>query len=107
MARRQESKPALTKAELVRAVQDQVGLSHGQAAAMVDQLFETIKDALVDEADGQVKISGFGTFHVAHAAARLARNPRTMEDVMIEERRVLRFRCSQLLRVAMNKELRR
>ena len=106
MATRRARQSALTKAEIVRAVQGQVGVTSGQASVLVDQVFETIKDVLADTEDGEVKITGFGTFHVRRKSARLGRNPRTMEDVVIEERDVLRFRCTQLLRSAMNKESR-
>jgi integration host factor subunit alpha len=104
MATRSASQAALTKAEIVRAVQSQVGVTGAQAGVLVDHVFETIKESLVDGERGEVKITGFGTFHVRRKGARMGRNPRTMEDVVIEERSVLRFRCSQLLRSAMNKE---
>ena len=106
MATRRALQPALTKAEIVRAVQGQVGVTGAQAGVLVDHVFETIKEVLTDSDHGEVKITGFGTFHVRRKAARLGRNPRTMEDVVINERNVLRFRCSQLLRGAMNKESR-
>ncbi len=104
MAHRRAPKPALTKAEIVRSVQAQVGITGAQAGVLVDHVFETMKDALVDPGHREVKLTGFGTFHVRRKAARMGRNPRTMEDVVIDERNVLRFRCSQLLRKAMNKE---
>jgi integration host factor subunit alpha len=104
MAHREASLPALTKAEIVRGVQAQVGVTGAQAGVLVDHVFDLVKEALVDPQDHEVKLTGFGTFHVRRKAARLGRNPRTMEDVMIEERKVLRFRCSQLLRKAMNEE---
>jgi integration host factor subunit alpha len=106
MAIRPARPPALTKAEIVRTVQGQVGVTSNQAGVLVDHVFESIKDVLTDPDHGEVKITGFGTFHVRRKSARMGRNPRTMEDVVIEERDVLRFRCSQLLRKAMNKESR-
>jgi integration host factor subunit alpha len=104
MAHRQARPPALTKAEIVRSVQAQVGVTGAQAGVLVDQVFDLMKESLEDPQDREVKLTGFGTFHVRRKAARMGRNPRTMEDVMIEERNVLRFRCSQLLRKAMNEE---
>jgi integration host factor subunit alpha len=106
MATRRAPQPALTKAEIVRSVQGQVGVTGAQAGVLVEHVFEAIKEVLTDPEHGEVKITGFGTFHVRRKAARLGRNPRTMEDVVINERNVLRFRCSQLLRSAMNKESR-
>lgn len=106
MARRRRKLPALTKAEVVKTVQEQVGVTNAQAGVLVDHVFETMKETLADPDQGEVKLTGFGTFHVRNKSERMGRNPRTMEDVVIEERRVLRFRCSQLLRSAMNKESR-
>lgn len=106
MAHRRARQPALTKAEIVRAVQGQVGITGAHAGLLVDHVFEAMKEALAGPGHGEVKITGFGTFHVRRKASRLGRNPRTMEDVVIDERNVLRFRCSQLLRNAMNKESR-
>ncbi len=104
MSPRRAHLPALTKAEVVRAVQEQVGVTNAQAGVLVDKVFETIKDTLADPDQGEVKVTGFGTFHVRQKSERMGRNPRTMEDVVIEQRKVLRFRCSQLLRNAMNRE---
>ena len=106
MAPRRKNLSALTKAEVVKSVQDQVGVTNAQAGVLVDRVFEVMKEALVDPAQGEVKLTGFGTFHVRQKSERMGRNPRTMEDVVIEQRKVLRFRCSQLLRVAMNEESR-
>jgi len=42
----------------------------------------------------QVKISRFGTFEVAAKQGRMGRNPKTLDEVTIEPRRVVRFRPS-------------
>jgi len=98
--------PTLTRADLARAVQERVGVTGAQAGALVDRVFWTLADTLVGSDAGSVKITGFGTFYVRRKAERLGRNPRTREDALIRERRVLRFRCSRLLRGALNKEQR-
>lgn len=104
MPRRPIRQAALTRAELVRAVQERVGVPGGQARLLVDQIIDSLRDALLEPDAEPVKITGFGTFFVRHKGVRVGRNPRTLEEVPITERRVLRFRCSQVLRQAINEE---
>ena len=104
MAKKRQVKQALTKAELARAVYEKVRLTQAEAGALVDVVFEVMKDAVADPDDGEVKVTRFGTFMVRQKGARPARNPRTMEEVMLRERRVLNFRMSQVLKAAVNKE---
>jgi integration host factor subunit alpha len=49
-----------------------------------------------------VKVSAFGTFEVREKGPRPGRNPRTNEPLVIEPRRVVTFRPSQVLRAAIN-----
>ena len=47
-------------------------------------------------------ISGFGKFNVKEKGERRGRNPETGEDLMIEPRRVVTFKCSGRLRNRVN-----
>ena len=91
----------MTKADIVAAIQAQLGLPRRATAAVVDDLIEIVKDTLV--AGEQVKISGFGTFAVRTKKARLGRNPRTGEAVTIPARKSLSFKPSQVLRRMLNR----
>ncbi len=52
----------MTKAEIVEQIYERVGFSKKEAAELVEQVFQIIKETL---ADGEkVKISGFGNFVV-------------------------------------------
>ena len=86
----------LTKADLVEALFEQIGLNKRESADMVDAFFSVISDALVSGDD--VKLPGFGSFEVKHKTARPGRNPRTGEEVMIPARRVVTFRASRILK---------
>jgi integration host factor subunit alpha len=88
--------PALTKAQLADMLFDQIGLNKRESKDMVDAFFDLIADSLVDGTD--VKISGFGNFHIRTKAARPGRNPRTGEPVAIEARRVVTFHASPKLK---------
>ena len=106
MAAQRVGKPALTKAELARGLHESLGLTLSQTGPLVDHVFEAIKDALADSGDGEVKITRFGTFKVRQKNARMGRNPNTRQDVLIEERKVLSFHASQVLKNQMKKEIR-
>lgn len=88
--------PALTKAQLADMLFDQIGLNKRESKDMVDAFFDLIADGLVEGKD--VKISGFGNFHIRTKAARPGRNPRTGEPVAIEARRVVTFHASPKLK---------
>jgi integration host factor subunit alpha len=86
----------MTKADLVDAIFEKVGLSKKEAQDIVEILFDTIK---LTFAEGEsVKISGFGTFDVRKKMARRGRNPKTGEDMEISPRRVITFRASNKLK---------
>jgi integration host factor subunit alpha len=90
----------LTKAHIAKTIHDHCGFTNDRSAQLVDSLLETIKRTL-ENGEG-VLISGFGKFTVKEKNERRGRNPHTREDVMLGERRVVRFRCSRRLRDKIN-----
>ena len=44
--------------------------------------------------DGSMKVARFGAFETCRKNARIGRNPKTMEEVIIKARRVVTFRIS-------------
>lgn len=86
----------LTKADIVERVAERLNCSKAEAAALVESLFEIVKEKL---AVGEVvKLSGFGSFRVRQKRSRRGRNPQTGETLVIEGRRVISFRASPVLR---------
>ena len=91
----------MTKAEIVDAVYDKVGgFSKKEAAEVVEEVFEAMKDVLVR--GEKIKVSGFGNFVVRSKKERIGRNPQTSEQIAISARRVLNFKPSQILREGLN-----
>lgn len=86
-------KGALTKATLSELLIDQVNLNRKDAKDVVDAFFEVICRHLINAED--VKISGFGNFHVREKSTRPGRNPRTGESIDIKARSVVTFHASQ------------
>lgn len=109
----------MTKAEIVDSVYEKIGgFSKKEAAEVVEAVFDTMKAAIVDDADrlGQaglvegdesekitaIKISGFGNFVVRAKPGRTGRNPQTGAPISIAARRVLTFKPSQVLKSLLN-----
>jgi integration host factor subunit alpha len=86
----------ITRADLIEAVYQEVGLSRNESAELVETVLNEIATNLV--AGENVKISSFGSFIVRSKGGRVGRNPKTGEEVPIEPRRVLVFRSSQVLK---------
>ena len=86
----------LTRADIAAKINQQIGLSRTESAAIVESILDHMSDAL---AGGQnVKISGFGTFVLRDKAQRIGRNPKTGEEIPITARTVVTFRPGQKLR---------
>jgi integration host factor subunit alpha len=51
-----------------------------------------------------VKLSGFGTFILRNKGERVGRNPKTGVEVPIEQRRVMLFKPSNVLKAHINGE---
>src|SRR5918998_4794214 len=92
----------VTRAELSGAVYQKVGLSRAESAKLVEQVLGEICDSLV--AGKTVKLSGFGPFLLRNTGRRVGRNPKTGVEVPIEQRRVMLFKPSEVLKAHINGE---
>ena len=91
---------ALTKASIIESIHGKLGLPKKNCAGLVDTLLEVIKSQLQNGED--VLVSGFGKFCVKDKEQRRGRNPATGKDMMLDQRRVVTFRCSSVLRDRIN-----
>ncbi|MDQ6977768.1 integration host factor subunit alpha [Ghiorsea bivora] len=92
----------MTKAEIATIICDRVGLSKKESSHIVEIVLEEIKNTL--EKGEDVKISGFGHFMVRAKNSRRGRNPKTGESIIIEPRKVVTFRASQLVKDQLKKD---
>ena len=90
----------LTKIQIVELIQNHLGLPKNKSTDIVETLLEIIKGTLASGED--VMISNFGRFCVKEKAERKGRNPATGDDLMLEPRRVVTFKCSGRLRERVN-----
>jgi len=79
----------MTKKEIVRQVSEKANLTQQRTKEIVQLTLDAIIEAL--EQDGRVELRNFGVFEVRIRKARMARNPRTHEEVPITEKKVVAF----------------
>ena len=92
----------LTKSQIVEALFAKNIFTKAQSAQIIDTLFELIKQSLQNGQD--VLISGFGKVSVKEKHQRIGRNPQTGDSVTLPQRKVVTFKCSDVLRAVMNGE---
>jgi len=86
----------LTKADLAKYLDDEIGLTNREAKGIVELFFQTVIQSLINAQ--QVKLSGFGNFSPHDKKERPGRNPRTGEEVPVSARRVVTFHSGQKLK---------
>ncbi len=82
----------MNKAELVEAVQKQLGGDTSKAAAerAVDAVIDSVKKGI--KKDKAVQLIGFGTFSVAKRAARTGINPQTGDKIKIKASKTVKLK---------------
>jgi integration host factor subunit alpha len=90
----------LSKARIIEQIQETLGFSKKQSTDLFETLLEIIKRNL--ESGEDVLISGFGKFCVNDKKERRGRNPATGQDLILDKRRVVTFKCSKGLREKIN-----
>ena len=94
------NKYCLTKADLADSIYATLPVDKQKAAQIVEDYIEIIKESL--ESENKVMLSGFGSYEVKYKPARRGRNPQTGASITLRERKVVKFKPSQLLRRAIN-----
>ena len=91
----------MIKSELVQKLADQnPHLYHRDVEAIVNAILDEISDAMAR--GDRVELRGFGAFSVKHRPARVGRNPRTGEQVKVEEKSNPFFKTGKEMRERMN-----
>lgn len=85
-----------TRADVVRSVSKKLSISATQAEELFNSFIETIIEVL--ESGKNVKISGLGVFKLLDKSPRPGRNPKTLEEVEITQRRVVSFTLGKKLK---------
>jgi DNA-binding protein HU-beta len=95
----------LTKADIVDVIASATGLTKVETEAVVDGFIQTVIDTM--KQGKNIEIRGFGSFKVKKRKGRVARNPRTGEQVMVEEHYVPIFKVSKELKHLVDENLKK
>lgn len=93
----------LKRSDITRELHHKTGLSISESSALLEQIFGNISEALIRGED--VKLAGFGTFKLRQKPERKGRNPKTNEEVIIEPRKVVTFKPSDMIKKRVNSGL--
>lgn len=91
----------MNKAELTVAIVKKTGFTKKDAEKALGTVTEVIAEALA--AGEKVQVVGFGSFEVRNRPARVARNPRTGEQIEIAASKAPVFKAGKALKDSVNK----
>ncbi|MGK9477411.1 HU family DNA-binding protein [Melioribacter sp. OK-6-Me] len=91
----------MTKADIVERVANGTGLTKLETEAIIEGFLNTVIQAL-QEGNG-IEIRGFGSYKVKKKKSRYARNPRTGEQVFVDEHYVPVFKFSKDFKEAVDR----
>ena len=83
----------ISRDEIAEAMKNEFGFNRKLCLDMVNDIIDIIIEGL--QLDKKVKIHNFGTFKLNKKNSRIGRNPKTKEEVMISERKVISFKASK------------
>ena len=90
----------MNKTELIAAVAKATELKKVEADKAVNAVISTIQKTL--KKGEKVQLIGFGTFESRKRPARVARNPRTGEEIKVKASKAPVFKASKALKDEMN-----
>lgn len=94
------NKKNLTRKELAVSVTEKLAVSQRNAAEIIDTVFATLKNTLVN--GESIKLVQFGSLNVRDKSPRRGRNPQTGQSMTITKRQMISFRPSRQLRERLN-----
>tara|TARA_B100001250_G_scaffold98803_1_gene82929 strand:- start:526 stop:834 length:309 start_codon:yes stop_codon:yes gene_type:complete len=83
----------ITRFHIAESIHNEFGLPKKDCIEFVSDIIDIIIEGLQNS--GIVKIHNFGTFIIRNKKSRIGRNPKTKEEVMIGERKVISFKASK------------
>lgn len=93
----------MTKADIVEIISSSTGLTKVETEAVVKGFLDTVIDAM--KRGETIELRGFGSFKVVKRAQRVARNPKTNEEVIVPEQYVPTLKVSKEFKKSVNDNL--
>ena len=91
----------MTKADIVDVISKSTGITKVETEAVVKGFLDTVIDAM--KRGETIELRGFGSFKVVKRAQRVARNPKTNEEVIVPEQYVPMLKVSKDFKLVVNK----
>lgn len=92
----------MKKSELVERVSQKTDiLTKKQIETIIEMIFDFMKETL--SKGEKIEIRGFANFKIKQRKERIARNPKTGEQIKVPPQRTISFKMSKALREALNK----
>jgi DNA-binding protein HU-beta len=83
----------MTKAEIVAIIAANTGMTKLEVDSVLKGFFETVIEAM--KRGDNIELRGFGTYKVLRRAQRVARNPKTNEEVIVPQQFIPMFKPSK------------
>jgi nucleoid DNA-binding protein len=85
----------LTKNEIVRTLAEKYELEIASTRRVVQGTLDMVLEALLK--GDKVELRNFGVFEVIERKGRIARNPKSKQEVFIPERKVVKFKPGKVM----------
>lgn len=93
----------MTKADIVEVISANTGITKIETEAVVNGFLDTVIESM--KRGENIELRGFGSFKVVKRAQRIARNPKTNQEVTVPEQYVPVLKVSKDFKRAVNDEL--
>ena len=90
----------MEKFNLVEQVAKELNLTKKEANSVIQTIFAAVEEGLVS--GETIRIAGFGSFQVKARAERKGVNPKTGEEIVIPETKVVSFKAADALKTFVN-----
>ncbi len=93
----------MTKADIVEVISANTGITKIETEAVVNGFLKTVIESM--KKGENIELRGFGSFKVVKRARRIARNPKTNQEVTVPEQFVPVLKVSKDFKQAVNSSL--
>lgn len=90
--------PTITKKVLIDRIADNTNYKKAVVGKVVNSLFDHIVEELGN--GNRIELRNFGVFEIRTREPRMAQNPKTLEPVRVEKKKVVKFKVGRLMKSA-------
>ena len=93
-------RPNMPKKTVIHRVAQRTRNTQAYTAKVIDMFLTEVMRELAK--GSRLEFRGLGTFEVVTRGSKLARNPKTGEEMIVPEHRTVRFRAGKLMQACLN-----